>query len=210
MNSPHIRRLGILGGSFNPIHHAHLFTAEVAAAAFALDRVLLIPAAQSPFKQQSSVPAEHRLQMVHLAAAGSPLLQVSALELERPSPSYTVDTVAALREQCPDAALFLILGIDALVDLLEWRDPERLLDLCQLIVVSRPGLPLEIPLEVGEALGTRADRILLQPMPKLEISSTDIRRRLAHGEPVRYLLPESVEHYIRAQGLYAARSLHDA
>jgi nicotinate-nucleotide adenylyltransferase len=199
-----VKRIGILGGSFNPIHHAHLFTAEVVAAGFHLDRVLLIPAAQSPLKQQSTVPAAHRVEMVRLAAAGNPLLEVSTIEIDRPPPSYMVDTLALLRSQYAAAELYLILGMDALVDLLEWRAPAHLLDLAQIVAVSRPGFDLVVPSALNEALGHRADRILLQPMPKLEISSTDIRRRLAQGEPVRYLLPDSVERYLRTHRLYGA------
>lgn len=195
-------RLGVLGGSFNPIHHAHLFTAEEAAAAHGMGRVLLVPAAQSPLKQGAGVTAEDRLTMVRLAAEGNPLLEVSTVDVDRPPPSYTVDTMRILAAEHPDAKLSLILGIDALADLLEWRDPEQLLDLCRIIVVSRPGYELRVPDEIRTRLGFRAGRILLQSMPLLEISSTDIRRRLREGRPVRYLLPDTVERYIRERRLY--------
>ena len=198
-------RLGVLGGSFNPIHHAHLFTAEVAAAALSLERVLLVPAAQSPLKQSAAVSGADRLAMTELAAAGNALLQVSPVDVERPPPSYTVDTLALLQKEDAGAELFLILGIDALQDLLEWREPERLLDLARLVVVSRPGHALAVPPEVAAHLGPRTARITLLPMPLLEISSTDIRRRLERGEPVRYLLPDTVERYIRERRLYGAR-----
>jgi len=192
----------VLGGSFNPIHHAHLFTAEVAAAALGLERVLLVPAAQSPLKRRAVVPNADRLAMTRLAARGNPLLHVSSVDLDRPPPSYTVDTIVLLQKQFPDAELFLVLGVDALQDLLEWREPERLIDLASLAVVARPGYPLRVPDEVRAKLGRRAARIRLLPMPQLEISSTDIRRRLARGEPVRYLLPNAVERYIHGRGLY--------
>ena len=195
----------MLGGSFNPIHHAHLFTAETAASALSLDRVLLVPAAQSPFKRSAAVPAGDRLAMTKLAAARNPRLSVSTVDLDRPPPSYTVDTMALIKEQLPHASLHLIMGIDALQDLLEWRDPERLLDLATLAVVPRPGQPLEVPPPVASRLARRAARIKLIPMPLLEISSTDIRRRLQRGLPVRYLLPESVERYIHERGLYTGR-----
>lgn len=198
-------RLGVLGGSFNPIHHAHLFTAEVAAAALSLDRVLLVPAAQSPLKRRAAVSAADRLAMTERAAAGNPLLTVSTVDVDRPPPSYTVDTLALLQGEHPRAELFLILGIDALQDLLDWREPERLLDLAQLIVVSRPGFKLEVPAPIASYLGQRTKRVILAPMPLLEISSTDIRRRLDRREPVRYLVPESVERYIRERRLYRAR-----
>lgn len=199
------RRVGVLGGSFNPIHHAHLFTAEVAAAALGLEQVLLVPAAQSPLKERAVVSSEDRLRMTQLAAGRNPLLAVSSVDLDRSPPSYTVDTIELLQERLPDAELLLVLGIDALEDLLDWREPERLLDLASLAVVSRPGLPLEVPEHIRSKLGARAARIRLLRMPLLEISSTDIRRRLAHGEPVRYLLPDSVEQYIHQRRLYRKR-----
>ena len=199
------RRLGVLGGSFNPIHHAHLFTAQEAAAVLRLDQVLLVPAAQSPFKRQAEVSAADRLAMTRLAAARNPLLRVSSVDVDRPPPSYTVDTLALIQRAHPDAALHLILGIDALQDFLEWREPERLLDLARLLVVSRPGHDLAVPDAVAGRLGHRARRITLHEMPLLEISSTEIRRRLPRGRPVRYLVPEAVERYIRKRGLYGAR-----
>lgn len=195
-------RIGVLGGSFNPIHNAHLFTAEVAAAGHGLVRVLLVPAARSPLKEQAGTSAGDRLRMVRLAAAENPLFEVSTVDLDRPPPSYTVDTMTLLQAQYPGADLHLILGTDALADLLEWREPERLLDLCRLIVVSRPGHALGVPAHIRERLGERVGRILLQQMPLLEISSTDIRRRLGTGDPVRYLVPDGVLRYISERGLY--------
>lgn len=199
------RRIGVLGGSFNPIHNAHLFTAAEAAAALDLDRVLLVPAAKSPFKRKAAVSTADRLKMTRLAAARNPRLEVSTVDVDRPPPSYTVDTLALLQAAHKDAELHLILGIDALQDFLEWREPERLIDLARLLVVSRPGHDLEIPSEVKRSLGRRAARITLHEMPLLDISSTEIRRRLRRGAPVRYLLPDSVERYIRERELYGAR-----
>ncbi len=201
------RRLGVLGGSFNPIHHAHLFTAQEAASTLKLERVLLVPAAQSPFKRQAAVSAEDRLAMTRLAAGRNALLRVSRVDVDRPPPSYTVDSLALIQKAYPDAELHLILGIDALQDFLEWREPERLLDLARLLVVSRPGHELVVPPEVQARLGRRAARITLHEMPLLEISSTEIRRRLKRGQPVRYLVPAAVERYIRERGLYGATPL---
>ena len=199
-----MRRTGVLGGTFNPIHHGHLVSAEIAAAAFGLDRVLLVPAAQNPLKAQAPADASHRLAMTRCGAAGNPLLRVSTVELDRPPPSYTVDTLALLARANPRDELYLLVGADALPDFADWREPLRVLDLCQLIVLSRPGYLLEVPTGVAAALGPRVDRIHLQPMPELAISSTDLRRRFAAGEPVRYLLPDSVEQYVRERGLYGA------
>jgi nicotinate-nucleotide adenylyltransferase len=199
------RAIGVLGGSFDPIHHAHLFTAEAAAAAFGLERVLLVPASRSPLKGHSAGSPEDRVAMARLAAAGNPLLEVSTVEADRPPPSYTVDTLALLAGEYPGADLSLILGVDALQDFLEWRSPEGVLDLARLIVVSRPGYDLTVPPALEARLGARTARIALLPIPHLEISSTDIRRRIAAGEPVRYLLPEAVERYVRRRGLYRTR-----
>ena len=197
--------IGILGGTFDPIHHGHLFSAETAAAAFELERVLLVPAGQNPLKRQTQTAAAHRVQMARLAAAANPLLQVTTVDVDRAPPSYTVDTMALLAGQYPGAALYLILGADALSELPDWREPRRLLGLCHVIVLSRPGYPLALPPDVRTALGGAADRIHLQEMPALEISSTDLRRRFRVGEPVRYLLPEAVERYVREQRLYSAK-----
>jgi nicotinate-nucleotide adenylyltransferase len=196
------RAIGVLGGTFDPIHHAHLFTAEVAAAACGLDRVLLVPASQSPLKSPAAGTPAERLTMARLAAAGNPLLEVSTVEADRPPPSFMADTLALLAARHPGAALTLILGIDALQDLLKWRDPERVLDQARVLAVSRPGYDLAVPAALRERLGARTERITLHPMPLLEISATEIRRRFATGEPVRYLLPEAVERYARRRGLY--------
>jgi nicotinate-nucleotide adenylyltransferase len=196
------RAVGVLGGTFDPIHHAHLFTAEVAAAAAGLERVLLVPASQSPLKSPAAGTPEERLTMARLAAAGNPLLEVSTVEAHRPPPSFMADTLALLAARHPGAELTLILGIDALQDLLQWRDPERVLDQARVLAVSRPGYDLAVPAALRERLGARAERITLHPMPLLEISSTEIRRRFAAGLPVRYLLPEAVERYARRRGLY--------
>jgi nicotinate-nucleotide adenylyltransferase len=202
-----VARLGVLGGTFNPIHHGHLFSAEVAAAAFHLDRVLFVPAGQNPLKAAPAEPAAVRLEMTRLAAEQNPLFEVSTIDLDRPPPSYTVDTMAQLHVERPGAALYLIVGADALPDFAEWREPERLLDLCQVIVLSRPGYPQEVPAAMRAQFGGRAARLHFRAMPQLDISSTDLRRRFAAGEPVRYLLPHTVERYVRKHGLYGARPL---
>ncbi|HEX2515713.1 MAG TPA: nicotinate-nucleotide adenylyltransferase [Chloroflexota bacterium] len=199
-----LRAVGVLGGTFDPIHHAHLFSAEVAAAAHGLQRVLLVPASRSPLKSPAAGTPEDRVAMARLAAAGSPLLEVSTVEVDRPPPSYMADTLALLASRYPQAALSLILGIDALRDFLLWREPQRVLDLARLIVVPRPGYALRIPPQLERRLGPGTRGITLQPMPLLEISSTEIRRRVATGEPVRYLLPQAVEDYITRRGLYRA------
>ena len=148
-----LRAVGVLGGTFDPIHHAHLFSAEVAAAAHGLQRVLLVPASRSPLKTPAAGAPEDRVAMARLGAAGSPLLEVSTVEVDRPPPSYMADTLALLASRYPQAALSLILGIDALRDFLLWREPERVLDQARLIVVPRPGYALRIPPSSSGAWG---------------------------------------------------------
>ncbi|MCL5108407.1 MAG: nicotinate-nucleotide adenylyltransferase [Chloroflexi bacterium] len=196
-------RLGLLGGTFDPIHYGHLVAAEESLYRLRLDRVLLVPAGQPPHKLGRRVtPAAQRLAMVRLAAADNAALAVSTIELERHGPSYSVDTVAAVREQAgPGAEIFFIVGSDALPDLLTWYRPRRLLQLSTLAVVSRPGYPFDLS-HLSASLPEAAQRIVHVPAPELAISSSDLRARVAAGRPIRYQLPEAVELYIRQQGLY--------
>ena len=196
-------RVGILGGTFDPIHFGHLVAAEECLCRLRLAKVLLIPAGQPPHKRRRPIsPPEHRLAMVRLAAADNPGLEVSTIELERQGPSYSVDTVAAVREQLgPAAELYFIVGTDALPELLSWYQPHRLLQLCVLAVVSRPGYPFDLS-PVLAVLPNAAERIVHVPAPELDISSSELRARVAAGLPIRYQVPDAVERYIRERGLY--------
>ena len=195
--------LGILGGTFDPVHYGHLVAAEEARHAFGLDSILFIPCGRPYHKPKPpTASAEDRYEMTRLATASNPLLDVSRIEIDRPGPSYTVDTVEALKRERPGCGLYVILGTDAVEELAEWAQPERLLEQCRLIVVSRPGAPWE---EVERALPPaymeHVDRL---EIPGLHISSTELRRRAAEGRPLRYLVPDAVEAYIRERGLYGA------
>lgn len=198
-----IRRLGILGGTFDPPHHGHLGVAQEAHHQLALDRVLLVPAGAPPHKpSQPITPGHHRLNMLERTIAGNPHLAVSGVDLERPGPCYTVDTLALLRaEYGPGPEFYFIEGADSLADLPTWYRPHHLLELCKLAVVRRPGV--EVDLSALEALlpGLRA-RVHFIQMPLLEISSTDLRHRVREGRPISYLVPSGVEAYIEEQGLY--------
>ena len=198
-------RIGILGGTFDPIHNGHLVAAEECLCRLRLEKVLLIPAGRPPHKLRRVISrAEHRLAMARLAAADNPGFEVSTIELERQGPSYSVDTVATVRERVGAVTeLFFIVGTDALPELLTWYQPRRLLQLCVLAVVSRPGYPFDLSPVVG-ALPEAGERIVHVPAPELDISSTDLRARVAAGLPIRYQLPDAVERYIREQGLYRA------
>lgn len=188
-------RTGIFGGTFDPVHVGHLIVAQDAWAALGLDRILFIPAAVPPHKRGRVVATpEQRLKMLRAATAGDPRFAVSDVELERPGPSYTVDTLAELHERDPEGALFLLLGVDQFRDFHTWREPERITRLARLVVLSRGGVeaaapPFEIPHQH-------------LTVTRIDVSATEIRRRVAAGEPIRYLVPEAVEHIIRRDGLY--------
>lgn len=200
-------RIGLFGGSFDPIHLGHLLMAELCREHCQLDELRFVPAAVPPHKQdQRRADDSHRLEMLHLAVDGNSGFSVWAVELERGGVSYTVDTLEALHAEHPTDELFFLMGADSLFDLPNWREPKRICELATLAVVDRPGQP---PLDfdvLGEIVS--ADRLAeirdsCIPMPQMEISSTEIRRRVAAGCSIRYQTPRAVEEYIRAQGLYS-------
>jgi nicotinate-nucleotide adenylyltransferase len=193
--------LGILGGTFDPIHYGHLVAAEETRHAFALDSVIFIPCGQPYHKPKPPMAsAEDRYEMARLAIASNPFFDVSRIEIDRPGPSYTVNTVQQLKETRPDCSLHLILGTDAVEELASWVEPGRLLRQCRVIVVSRPGTPWE---DVERALPSAyVDHVERLEIPGLHISGTELRRRAADGQSVRYLVPDAVEAYIRERALY--------
>lgn len=185
-------RLGLLGGSFNPVHHGHLITAIRAAEALRLDRVLFIPAAVSPLKRSHDLaPDRHRWALLRLALRGNPLFQASDLELRRGGVSYTVDTLRELR-RTTKALLFWILGTDAARQLPRWKDPDEVRRLAEFVIVTRPGD------RVSRAMAK--DHVVRAPL--LEISSSEIRDRVRKGLSIRYLVPDAVGRYILRKGLY--------
>lgn len=198
-----VRRLGILGGTFDPIHHGHLLAAEEARYQLALDRVLFVPAGSPPHKTKRAItPAHHRLRMVELAIAGKPYFGLSRVDLERPGPHYTVDTLALLRaEWGPEPAFFFIEGNDSLLDVPDWRQPWQLIELCELAVVTRPGAEIDL-VELERQVPGLTARIHWVPMPLLQISSSDLRVRVREGRSISYLVPPAVEAYVEAHGLY--------
>lgn len=194
-------RLGVFGGSFDPVHFGHLRMAEEARTQAGLDRVLFIPTQVSPFKVGRQVtPGELRVQMLHIAVEDNPAFAVSDVEVARPGPSYTVETLRLLREQHPAAELLFLTGTDAVRDLPKWREPEEILSLARFLVAGRPGVDRA---EVLHALpDTWEERISFIEMQELDISSTYLRERIREGRSVRYLLPRAVEEFIAAHGLY--------
>ncbi|HEY8759334.1 MAG TPA: nicotinate-nucleotide adenylyltransferase [Candidatus Dormibacteraeota bacterium] len=195
-------KIGLLGGTFDPIHQGHL---EAAAAAFdcaGLDEVLLVPAGKPPHKRGAHASAADRLEMCRLAAVGRAGLGVWDWEARRAGPSYTVDTLRAFRAERPADEPFLILGWDAARDLRAWRDPEAVLRLAGLIVVARPGLDSPTP-EALRAAGIDPDRAILCLVGTPDIAATTIRRRASRRESLDGLVPGEVEDYIHQRGLYA-------
>ena len=194
-----IKRIGLLGGSFDPIHWAHLLLAEVARDAVGLERIYFIPARQNPLKQHPTCASgRHRLAMVQLAIQDNPAFAASDMELKRTGPSYTVETLEAFRDMFPpqDHQLFFIIGKDNLNDLPRWHQPERLVALCRLLVFDRPEVVL------GEQAAAYLDRVTFVSGPRLDISASQIRRRIQTGQSIRYFVPEPVRQYIQAHHLY--------
>ncbi len=197
--------LGLMGGTFDPIHLGHLVSAEEARQQFALDYVVFVPAGFPPHKEKAKISApEHRYLMTTLAVMSNPAFVVSRLEVDKPEPSYTIDTVRHFaRHKAPGANLYFITGADAIMEILTWKDYEELLDVCTFIAVSRPGYSLERLWEtVGSDCPPVMQKVHLLEIPALAISSTFIRERAALGKTIKYLTPEPVEQYIKKHGLY--------
>ena len=197
-------RLGILGGTFDPIHFGHLLAAEEARVALHLDRVLFAPAGTPPHKQGHSIlPVTHRLAMVRLAIADNPAFVVSTVDVDRPGPHYTVDTIRLLRDEWGTDAeeTFFIMGADSLAHLLTWHRPDRLVELCRLAVVTRPGYRADLA-ELKAALPGISQRLDWVKMPVLGISSSDLQRRVREGRSIRYQVPAAVAKYVAEHKLY--------
>jgi nicotinate-nucleotide adenylyltransferase len=195
-------RVGILGGTFNPPHLGHLICAQEAYLQLRLDRVMLIPARIPPHKPVDDEPGpEHRLELCRRAVDGDERLSVSELEVGRPGPSYTVDTLEELHSQAPESELFLIVGGDVAAGLPYWREPERVLSLATMAVAMRRGTSRDA---VDDALGSirGGEQAEFFRMPRIGISSTMVRRRARAGEPIKYIVPDAVASYIAEHGLY--------
>jgi nicotinate-nucleotide adenylyltransferase len=197
-------RLGLLGGTFNPPHLGHLVCAQAAIDGLGLDRVLFVPVHTPPHKEASCDPGvEHRVALCEAAVAGDDRFVVSRLEADVPGRSYTVDTLSRLHEQRPEDQLTFIVGGDMARSLPDWREPETILSLADIGVAGREDVGADsIRVRLGVLAG--ADRVRFFDMPRIDISSTLIRERVAAGRPVRYLVPDAVAAYIAREGLYTA------
>ncbi|MDT0342729.1 nicotinate-nucleotide adenylyltransferase [Streptomyces litchfieldiae] len=193
---PAKRRLGVMGGTFDPIHHGHLVAASEVAARFHLDEVVFVPTGQPWQKGHRAVsPPEDRYLMTVIATASNPQFSVSRIDIDRGGKTYTIDTLRDLRAENSDADLFFITGADALAQILGWRDAPELFSLAHFIGVTRPGHALADP-------GLPGGGVSLVEVPALAISSTDCRERVARGDPVWYLVPDGVVRYINKRALY--------
>jgi nicotinate-nucleotide adenylyltransferase len=194
-------RIGIMGGTFDPVHFGHLVTAEEALVQFNLDKVVFMPTGRPVRKTHRHVSsAEDRYLMTVIATASNPDFEVSRLEIDRPGDTYTVDTMLQMREiHGPRAELFFISGADAVREILTWKDADRFAELCTFIAATRPGFDAEpVPISAGPS----TPRVEAMEVPALAISSSEIRERVAARRPIRYLLPEAVAAYIEKNGLY--------
>ena len=199
-------RLGIFGGSFDPVHYGHLLLAECCLEQCRLDEIWFLPASSSPHKQQyESAPAKIRVEMLQLALAGHDSMQVSTIETERGGISFTAQTLAEIHESRPEAKLFFLMGADSLHDLHSWRDPEKVCQLAIPVAVGRPDSP---PPDYRSLAGLVSPERLQEieraqvQSPLIDLSSTDIRRRVCQGKSIRYRTPRAVEKYIETQRLY--------
>ncbi len=198
------KRIGLMGGTFDPIHHGHLVAAEEARYQFGMEKVIFIPAGIPPHKTRKDIsPPHHRLEMTVRAVATNPSFAVSDLEIHREGPSYTIDTVRAMQEMYCGWELFFITGADAVLEILTWKNVNELLQKCCFIAATRPGYRLgSLDRKLGDLPPASVARIKTLEVPALAISSTDIRRRVREGRPIKYLLPKAVEEYIYQHSLY--------
>ncbi|MCL6478904.1 MAG: nicotinate-nucleotide adenylyltransferase [Peptococcaceae bacterium] len=201
-------KIGIMGGTFDPIHYGHLVAAEGARHHFDLEEVIFVPAARPPHKGKRVISDPvHRLNMTVLATGSNINFEVSDVEIKRQGTSYTIDTVRYFHQLLPRSDIYFITGADAIMEILTWHRVEELLDLCFFIAATRPGYRLEnLSVSLKELPSRCIEKITVMEVPALAISSTDIRDRVSKGMPIKYLLPEEVENYIYYNGLYRQKT----
>ncbi|HEY8599648.1 MAG TPA: nicotinate-nucleotide adenylyltransferase [Thermomicrobiales bacterium] len=205
---PRPRRIGIYGGTFDPVHHGHLVAAAEVSATLGLDHLVFMPAGQPPHKRDLAISdAQHRVRMLELAIAGRPQFALSARDLAPDRPSYTADLLAHLHDAWGEGhTLFFVMGEDSLRDFPTWHAPERIAALAQLAVVTRPNVAVEID-AIIRAVPTLAGRVHPVAIPQLDIASHDLRARVAAARPIAYQVPEAVERYIHDTGLYRVNAM---
>jgi nicotinate-nucleotide adenylyltransferase len=193
-------RLGVMGGTFDPIHHGHLVAASEVASKFKLDEVIFVPTGR-PWQKANVTDTEDRYLMTVIATASNPRFKVSRVDIDRAGPTYTVDTLADIQALYPDAELYFISGADAISQILSWKDVDKLWDKAHFVAVTRPGHELTLPASAPKGA------IDILEIPALAISSTDIRERAQRHEPVWYLVPDGVVQYINKHKLYAGENV---
>jgi nicotinate-nucleotide adenylyltransferase len=199
-----IQKLGIIGGTFDPPHYGHLVLAETARVQLGLDRVLFVVAGQPPHKPGCPItPSHHRAAMVEVAIADNPACVLSRVDLDRPGPHYTIEMLALLRREYPEAELFFLVGGDSLAQFLTWRDPAGIVQMARLAVMQRPGNEPDLAV-LEQVLPGLCERLVWLDAPALDIAASDLRRRVREGLPIRYLVPPVVEAYICEHRLYEA------
>jgi nicotinate-nucleotide adenylyltransferase len=198
-------KIGVLGGTFDPIHIGHLKVAEEVTASLKLSEVIFMPAGQPWLKADNLIsPAEHRLEMMRLVLAGRSNFKLSTMEVERPGPTYTVDTMAELSRQLGEGdELFFILGWDNLTQLPQWHEPSRLIKFCRLVAVPRVDFPPPDLASLDAVIPGLSKRVILLNAPRIDVNASEIRRMVREGLPIQNLVPEVVEKYIKEHGLYA-------
>ena len=196
--------IGILGGTFDPVHTGHLVVAEEVTSRLGLDEIVLVPAGQPWLKADNTISeACHRVQMVKLAITGKQHFRLSTIEIERPGPTYSVDTVSEFREELDVGdELYFVLGWDNLEQLPRWHQPELLVSMCRLVAVPRVGFAVPDLASLDEAIPGLSKRVIVLDRPQIDISASVIRERVRRGLPISHLVPQAVEKYIREHGLY--------
>ena len=197
-------RVGVFGGTFDPIHLGHLAAARAIQTTLKLDKVIFVPAGQPWMKAGTPVsPVKHRVEMVRLAVARRKAFELSTVEADRPGPSYAVDTMDTLRRQLGSSSdLFFLLGSDALMDIAKWKEPQRLIQLCQLVAFARPGFGLPVIGDLEAAVPGVSQRVIFVEVPQRDIRAIAIRQRIAEGRSIQRLVPRAVERYILEHDLY--------
>ncbi len=198
-------KIAVMGGTFNPIHTGHLVAAEAVRQQLGIERVIFVPSGKPPHKESDPMLTEHRYLMTVLATVTNPHFEVSRIEVDRTGLTYTVDTITELKRRCrEDCNIYFITGADAISEILKWKEPERLLSMCEFVAVTRPGYnSSELKKTVNSLNENYRGRITLLEIPALSISSTDIRHRVLSGQTIKYLVPSPVEEYILKFGLYS-------
>ncbi len=197
-------KIGLLGGTFDPVHNGHLAIAESVMSGVGLDEVIFMPASQTPLKEDCDIlAAEHRVEMVKLAIEGIPCFKLSMIEMERGGPSYTIDTIVELKNIVEEEdAIFFIMGCDSLAGISRWKEPGRLIRVCRLVAVPRPGIDIPDLTSLENEVPGISENVIILDGPHIDISATEIREKVSEGLPISNLVPRPVEEYIKQHGLY--------